>query len=81
MTVTCHLMLQCEYVIQIKEFSSNVASGYVNTLSHYSLNTSVVLACPHELLLYSSLWYCFALSVLKTGCVKCLVKLPGDKAA
>ena len=70
--------------IQIEEFSSSfVATGYVNTKSHYSLNTSVLLACPHELLLllYSSLWCCFALSVLKAGCVKCLVKLPLNKAA
>ena len=73
--------------IQIEEFSSSfVATGYVNTKSRYSLNTSVLLACPHELLLLllllcSSLWCCFALSVLKVGCVKCLVKLPVNKAA
>ena len=73
--------------IQIEEFSSSfVATGYVNTKSHYSLNTSVLLACPHELLLlllllYSSLWCCFALSILKAVCVKCLVKLPVNKSA
>ena len=71
--------------IQIEEFSSSfVATGYVNTKSRYSLNTSVLLACPHELLLlllYSSLWCCFALSILKAVCVKCLVKLPVNKSA
>ena len=75
--------------IQIEEFSSSfVATGYVNTKNHYSLSTSVLLACPHELLLlllllllYSSLWCCFALSILKAVCVKCLVKLPVNKSA